>query len=608
MLQYNVVPIGSNPYNFGTAATSASRILTFYKLITSENNVDINNLNKNLTENLNNWLTGNNPGGPTGPADLYQLQYDNIWKGIVVPADYIDKNVSRGVGSSYGNTYYNDHHFQWGYLLSSIYYMQYFNPGYLNQSASFNGNNYTFKDKAIALVKDYCNFISDDFSWKTRHKDWYAGHSWATGITEEVNRQQESSGEAINGYYAAYILMGVITSMVGGNTPENISLRNCAAICCILEILSSNQYYKFQAPGTHDMGIFRRVNSLGLIQSEGKSFTLDFAMEPNTYPGRAIGMYGIQSISFNEVSQYNIPSEWINRISTPVDNYNEYAMTNTLISGLNDNSYQEIAPSSGQPRQEIPFNVYKQGSYWGSIGLCMMSFSNVMPIADMQSAFNDSLNKIAGSGPRLDYYPLKSFLSFTNLKYFMIKYGKYINLGKRNDTYNLSTPEGISIKLSKNGGTSTAQSTVIYDDAEENPIVLRYKVSGDLTGTMGNDPCKGNCLKCCQALPEADMYENGFTTITVVISEFKLYIKGDDTLTFFDKCNILLVDPDDILFYATLKLLLMRINTGKICYSYLLGKNSHDVKTIIKCDTPQEYRNLIKNLDNFYQQYFKYKL
>lgn len=46
-----------------------------------------------------------------------------------------------------------------------------------------------------------------------RCRDWFAGHSWASGIANGAgSRDQESSGEAINGYYGALLWASVALS------------------------------------------------------------------------------------------------------------------------------------------------------------------------------------------------------------------------------------------------------------------------------------------------------------------------------------------------------------------------------------------------------------
>lgn len=47
----------------------------------------------------------------------------------------------------------------------------------------------------------------------TRCRDWFAGHSWASGIANGAgSRDQESTGEAINGYYGALLWATVALS------------------------------------------------------------------------------------------------------------------------------------------------------------------------------------------------------------------------------------------------------------------------------------------------------------------------------------------------------------------------------------------------------------
>ena len=67
------------------------------------------------------------------------------------------------------------------------------------------------------MLRDYANPSKDDpYFTVTRCKDWYSGHSWAMGLFEAGdNRNQESTSEAINSYYAV-ALLGMATSNLGG--------------------------------------------------------------------------------------------------------------------------------------------------------------------------------------------------------------------------------------------------------------------------------------------------------------------------------------------------------------------------------------------------------
>ena len=65
-------------------------------------------------------------------------------------------------------------------------------------------------DEVVLLVRDIANPSEDDRSFPLfRHKDWYQGSSWASGvpIPPYLNgKNQESSSEAIAGYEAVSLL------------------------------------------------------------------------------------------------------------------------------------------------------------------------------------------------------------------------------------------------------------------------------------------------------------------------------------------------------------------------------------------------------------------
>lgn len=115
----------------------------------------------------------------------YPLVYDTVWGGAVSDCSY----VGGGDGCDFGNTYYNDHHFHYGYFVYAAAVIAYLDPAWLNQG--------TNKAWVNMLVRDYANSISDDpyFPFQ-RMFDWYHGHSWAHGLFETADgKDQESSSE-----------------------------------------------------------------------------------------------------------------------------------------------------------------------------------------------------------------------------------------------------------------------------------------------------------------------------------------------------------------------------------------------------------------------------
>ena len=60
-------------------------------------------------------------------------------------------------------------------------------------------------EQVLLLVRNIANPSKDDPAFpRFRHKDWYQGHSWASGVIEPetYGRNQESSSEAIAAYEA----------------------------------------------------------------------------------------------------------------------------------------------------------------------------------------------------------------------------------------------------------------------------------------------------------------------------------------------------------------------------------------------------------------------
>ena len=119
----------------------------------------------------------------------YPLYYDTDWKGMVSSASYITGKS----GGDFGNTYYNDHHFHYGYFLSAAAVIGYLDPSWLDEN----------KDWVNALARDVSNPSSQDQYFPVfRSFDWYTGHSWAKGLFESGDgKDEESSSEDANFAY-----------------------------------------------------------------------------------------------------------------------------------------------------------------------------------------------------------------------------------------------------------------------------------------------------------------------------------------------------------------------------------------------------------------------
>lgn len=97
------------------------------------------------------------------------------WGGIVSSSSYKTGNS----GMDFGNTYYNDHHFHYGYFIYAAAVIGYLDPSWLTPQNV---------DYINTMVRDIANpSASDKYFPVFRNFDWYHGHSWAHGLYDTLD-------------------------------------------------------------------------------------------------------------------------------------------------------------------------------------------------------------------------------------------------------------------------------------------------------------------------------------------------------------------------------------------------------------------------------------
>lgn len=142
---------------------------------------------KYLKSTIEPWLDGTFSGNG--------FLYDAKWGGIIT------KLGSKNAGEDFGFGLYNDHHYHLGYFLYAIAVLAKIDPAW--------GRKY--RPQAYSMMADFMNLGRRTNSNYPRLRcfDLYTLHSWAGGLTEFADgRNQESTSEAVNGYYSA-ALMGL---------------------------------------------------------------------------------------------------------------------------------------------------------------------------------------------------------------------------------------------------------------------------------------------------------------------------------------------------------------------------------------------------------------
>ncbi|RYP52320.1 hypothetical protein DL768_002532 [Monosporascus sp. mg162] len=120
----------------------------------------------------------------------FPLYYETAWGGLVSSATYMTGND----GADFGNTYYNDHHFHYGYFIYAAAIIGYLDPSWLT------GANI---DYVNSLVRDIANPSKEDKYFPiSRNFDWYHGHSWAHGLYDTLDGKAgtSSSEDAMHAY------------------------------------------------------------------------------------------------------------------------------------------------------------------------------------------------------------------------------------------------------------------------------------------------------------------------------------------------------------------------------------------------------------------------
>lgn len=175
------------------------------------------------------------------------LQYDRTYGGVVTAIGITDINTD------YGSGWYNDHHFQLGYLVFASAVIARFDVPYFQANKIY----------LDSIVKDICNPDPTDTDFPFfRHKDLFDFHSWASGLAQQSNgKSQESSSEvrhcylfnlsldvncelqAVNAYYACY-LYGLATA--------NTYLTQASQTMLTMEIIAAQLYWHMPNSNIYD--------------------------------------------------------------------------------------------------------------------------------------------------------------------------------------------------------------------------------------------------------------------------------------------------------------------------------------------------------------------
>ncbi|KAL7547581.1 hypothetical protein ACHAWF_010872 [Thalassiosira exigua] len=286
------------------------------------------------------WLK---PGGKEKGGAEAEFLYDSSWGGFVnCGCAYVFKkgHADRGscnntfpecpaladVNEDFGNGWYNDHHFHYGYHIYAAAVVARHRPEWARE----------YFERVLLYVRDVANPSPDDAHFpQFRQKDWYLGNSWAAGLmSAELSphgREQESSSEAIAAW-EGIALYGAAMMEVFADDEENLAsarlVRDVGELLTALEVSAANRFW-------HVWGSKTDEEDSALAVVTGGPFEDEKLPHINTYPKKytkpVVGMmhetmasfqtwfapedvvsYGIQLIPLTAVAERRDDPEWVN--------------------------------------------------------------------------------------------------------------------------------------------------------------------------------------------------------------------------------------------------------------------------------------------------------
>ncbi|GIL47383.1 hypothetical protein Vafri_4213 [Volvox africanus] len=218
----------------------------------------------------------------TNPGVEASLVYDTTWGGLILYRDAFTHT-----SNFFGNSEYNDHHFHYGYLLYAAAALAKGDPTWLAAK----------KDSLLAIVRDFANPRRDD-PWfpLARMMDWWGGHSWASGILAlGDSKNQESSSEAVNAYYAVSLL---------GRVLGDPDLTRWGQLLTAIEVSGAQHYWQIPSSSSVYPAPFRDNKVVGVLWNSKVDYGTWFGSNPSQ-------IHGIQYIPFTPISEVLLQQDWV---------------------------------------------------------------------------------------------------------------------------------------------------------------------------------------------------------------------------------------------------------------------------------------------------------
>lgn len=220
-----------------------------------------------LVSKINPWLNSTNGN---------QMKYDIMWGGFTGQEGLADS------GASFGSGTYSDHHFHYGYFINACAVLAQLRPSWATP---------TVKDKVNLWIRDIINPSNSDLYFpQYRCKDWFVGHAWANGTSNQGgSNNQESTSEDINAWYGVYLW---------GKATGNSQTRDLGRLAMAQSIRAARKYWMMPNFSTIYPTLFKSHKVVGILEGTRSGYNTFFSAAEEC-------IHGIQMLPFsNPTKQY----------------------------------------------------------------------------------------------------------------------------------------------------------------------------------------------------------------------------------------------------------------------------------------------------------------
>ncbi|KAF3308158.1 hypothetical protein TWF173_001680 [Orbilia oligospora] len=212
----------------------------------------------------------------------FPLVYDSKWGGLPSSSWWVTRNPDE----DFGNAWYNDHHFHYGYFIYAAAVLVHVERTHTGSSPWLAQNSAYVN----TLVRDVANPTpKDKYFPVSRSFDFFNGHSWATGLYARADgKDEESTSEDYNFSYAMKLWGNVIGD-------KNMEARANLQLAILKR--SFNSYFLLSSDNRHQPANF--------IQNKVTGILFENKVDHTTYFGNQIEyIQGIHMLPLTPISPY----------------------------------------------------------------------------------------------------------------------------------------------------------------------------------------------------------------------------------------------------------------------------------------------------------------